>query len=600
MHVVDTVAIVGTLILPSSLGFCPIFYIAQIGRHQPLSSLKYRYPESRAITYPRPRLWAVSENLITTETTRENGTDNPTSGCAPLGLGGGIASNSIAPDHYEIISQTLSEDDYSDGFVSCDLVNNQKEANLDALYEAENNCNGNTFDKGDSSNDSDSDKTKIRQAMANKVLLRRVGIAGITKRSSKSNSRRGCTDQSVGVMTRVLNTVRIAALAAASVNEDMQCVGNDARGNASLTSDDAPTAKMSTHKWKNVIRSTVGGMLRSQDAFIQQQGVNVASFTESQNTSPPPGTTSMGVLGEVVQEQFPDIPPFPGTVLVGTFQNSEVSQVTVRSSIPHSSDDTHIANLRLSVFSRFNKEQQRIFRNRSVEVLNIRRRRGAVVLVVEEVLERNRRRDRPYLNDMHSRIEKGREFGAKNNCKFTDHSILDTPSQLLTVRPGSGVTVTSVSSGVAVDISTPDINERSIIGSVECSHQEFRGTMLGNARLKGSLMYVTEVAVRTDARRCGAGVMLMRGVDEVAVLRNVETIYLHVDVTNRAACAMYEKCGYHYLDKREPIYAQFTASLNLHDGAHQGRTHYLMCKNIIERTTWIEDDDSRWYSFAEE
>jgi ribosomal protein S18 acetylase RimI-like enzyme len=107
-------------------------------------------------------------------------------------------------------------------------------------------------------------------------------------------------------------------------------------------------------------------------------------------------------------------------------------------------------------------------------------------------------------------------------------------------------------------------------------------------------MYVTEVAVRANARRCGAGAMLMRGVDEVAALRNVESVYLHVDVTNLAACAMYEKCGYRHLDKRMPIYAQFTASLNLHDLATHGRKHYLMCKDLIERTTWLEDDESRW------
>ena len=103
-------------------------------------------------------------------------------------------------------------------------------------------------------------------------------------------------------------------------------------------------------------------------------------------------------------------------------------------------------------------------------------------------------------------------------------------------------------------------------------------------------MYVTEVAVKTDTRRSGAGAMLMRGVDEVARIRNVETIYLHVDVTNQAACNMYEKCGYHYLDKREVLYAQFTASLNLHDGAMHGRKHFLMCKNVCEKTTWLDDD----------
>lgn len=103
-------------------------------------------------------------------------------------------------------------------------------------------------------------------------------------------------------------------------------------------------------------------------------------------------------------------------------------------------------------------------------------------------------------------------------------------------------------------------------------------------------MYITEVAVRTDSRRSGAGAMLMKGADKVAALRNVETIYLHVDRENLAACSMYEKCGYHYLDKREPIYAQFTASLNLHDGAMHGRKHHLMCKNVKRKTTWLEEN----------
>ncbi len=62
-------------------------------------------------------------------------------------------------------------------------------------------------------------------------------------------------------------------------------------------------------------------------------------------------------------------------------------------------------------------------------------------------------------------------------------------------------------------------------------------------------MYVTEVAVSPDRRRLGAGAALMKGVDEVAALRNVETIYLHVDVANKAACAMYERMGYRYLGK---------------------------------------------------
>mmetsp|Transcript_15347 Transcript_15347/g.32206 ORF Transcript_15347/g.32206 Transcript_15347/m.32206 type:complete len:98 (-) Transcript_15347:66-359(-) len=81
---------------------------------------------------------------------------------------------------------------------------------------------------------------------------------------------------------------------------------------------------------------------------------------------------------------------------------------------------------------------------------------------------------------------------------------------------------------------------------------------------------------------------MIQGVDEVAAIRGVETVYLHVDVTNRAACSMYEKSGYSYLNKREPLYAQFTACLNLHDGAMHGRKHYLMCKHI-KKATWKDD-----------
>lgn len=617
MHVLEIVTVVGTLILPPSSGLCPIIHG---GRHQQSLSPKYRYSESCAITYPRPRhcpLWAVAENPITAETNKADGTDIPTSRCAPLsstvmsGPGEKNFSSSIGLAaqqdffrvgenlvvEYNLFSQTLSnvEGACSDGFVSNGVtVKNESGANLDELNDAEN--------IEDSSNDDDYDKFTIRSAMANSVLLHAIKSSTSTGRSSRTKahvvhkSRRGGRDQGVGAVARVLGTVRIAAAAAASVsgqtksleNEDGQSDGSSAHVSNNWTSGNSPTAKTLTHKWKNAVQSIVADMLSTQDAFIQQQSVDVASCTESPNTSPPPGTASMGILGEVVQEQFPDIPPLPGVVLVGAAGESGRSQVTVRSSIPHSSDDAHIANLRLSVFSQFDKEQQRNFRNRSVEVLNLRRRKGAVVLVAGESRGENTR-DHPYLNEMHSRIEKGHEYGIH---QFTTHSLFDTPSPSLTIRPGRGVTVDS--SGVAVDASTPKIDGGTIIGSVECSHQEFRGTMLGNSRPPGSLMYVTEVAVRANARRCGAGAMLMRGVDEVAALRNVESVYLHVDVTNLAACAMYEKCGYRHLDKRMPIYAQFTASLNLHDLATHGRKHYLMCKDLIERTTWLEDDESRW------
>jgi ribosomal protein S18 acetylase RimI-like enzyme len=347
-----------------------------------------------------------------------------------------------------------------------------------------------------------------------------------------------------------------------------------------------PTTENSLQRnndWNAAIQSTVTSVLQNQDAAILQQSVGNVN-----PSSPPPGTTSMGILGDVEVQELPSFPPHPGTFLVGDSSTSKFP-TSIRSSIPHSADDVHIANLRLSVFSRFDAEQQKIFRSRSVEVLNIRRRRGAVVLVAELPNTNPMRAQDRYVNEMEARIMTGHTYGEANN----DHASATDSSPGLTVTQVRGARITSVSSGVAVSQipNKESENPRNfIIGSVECSHQEFLGTMLGNSRPKGSLMYVTEVAVRTDARRCGAGAMLMRGVDEVAALRNVETIYLHVDQTNLAACAMYEKCGFRYLDKREPIYAQFTASLNLHDGAMHGRKHYLMCKDIKRRTTWLEND----------
>ena len=450
-------------------------------------------------------------------------------------------------------------------------------------------------ENGDTStNNKEEDQNNIRAAMAKSALLHRSGLAGnkssrSTGRSSRAKThvnkgRRGSSGS--GAMGRVLGTVRTAAGAAAAQQEKKTLdENNTSEGDGrdlKATHHKSVEKNGASEKWKFTIQSTVANMLKKQDAAIQQQ--SVVHHHDVLQTQ-----TSMGLLGEPVVHRQVTIPPLPGAFLVGTDKNdirTTKLPMIVRASIPNSSDDTHIANLRLSVFSRFDEEQQRIFRSRSVEVLNVRRRRGAVVLVAEVSHEKESISGGKEVL-MQARIMNGHEYG---------NVAVHTSSPSLTVRPGRGARVTSVSSGVAVDSSPPPpklTNERgSIIGSIECSHQEFHGTMLGNARPKGSLMYITEVAVRTDTRRSGAGAMLMKGVDKVAALRNVETIYLHVDRENLAACSMYEKCGYHYLDKRESIYAQFTASLNLHDGAMHGRKHHLMCKNVKGKTTWLEDDDS--------
>jgi len=493
-----------------------------------------------------------------------------------------------------------------------------------------------SMDNGENTDDS------IRSTMAKSALLHRAGLVASGNKSSRSKGRSSRAKTHVvknrrgsgsggraGAMGRVLGTVRTAAAAAATErkkNKSQSTEGESGKDNLTASSSQSLfTAKRKNRplasKLKNSIQSTVVGMLKKQDLAIQEESVH-----ESLNTNKFQGgnlipqvvpSTSMGLLGEPVptqvvvdQQLIPQIPPLPGMFLVGTNGDIPAKRpINIRTSIPHSSDDTHIANLRLSVFSRFDEQQQRVFRSRSVEVLNVRRRRGAVVLVAETPKKENEvGREEQYLNEMHARIAGGHQYGNAPTNDYAEAHVSSSPS--LTIRPGQGARITSVSPGVIVD-STPlpsltvrpgkgarvtsvspgvAVDNSSIIGSIECSHQEFRGTMLGNCRPKGSLMYVTEVAVKTDARRSGAGAMLMRGVDEVARIRNVETIYLHVDVTNQAACNMYEKCGYHYLDKREVLYAQFTASLNLHDGAMHGRKHYLMCKNVCEKTTWLDDD----------
>jgi len=54
----------------------------------------------------------------------------------------------------------------------------------------------------------------------------------------------------------------------------------------------------------------------------------------------------------------------------------------------------------------------------------------------------------------------------------------------------------------------PDIEW--IVGSVECSAHEFINTELGRRRPKGTIMYITEVAVSPDSRRSGVGTVLLK------------------------------------------------------------------------------------------
>ena len=406
-------------------------------------------------------------------------------------------------------------------------IENESNDDNHSLEEDEYGENSSDSQSNDESKDEDSAASDIRASLARSAILRRAGVAGgKTRQSSRSNgrsslakshvnkNRRGSPNQGRAI-GQVLSTVRTAAAGAAgrkklfTETEKKEGTSDNNGHDANARLDVGGSSMSGTTKWEAAVQSTISEMLTTQQQAEQP---------------PPPGTTSMGILGEVVQETFPAIPPLPGKVLVVSQPRPELPPISIRSSIPHSSDDTHIANLRLSVFSNFNAEQQRNFRHRSVEVLNIRRRRGSVVLIAERPTAEQY--EHHHHNEMEARIASGHKFGDTM-----------TKTQILSAVPSN------------IDVAT-----RTMIGSVECSYHEFRGTMLGNSRPKGALMYVTEVAVRPGMRRGGAGAALMRGVDEVAALRNVETIYLHVDIANKAACALYERMGYHYLGKRNLMF----------------------------------------------
>lgn len=86
-----------------------------------------------------------------------------------------------------------------------------------------------------------------------------------------------------------------------------------------------------------------------------------------------------------------------------------------------------------------------------------------------------------------------------------------------------------------------------------------------------------------------------QGVDELAALRNVETLYLHVDVQNDAALNLYEKAGYLPVDPSDLLFDEFTTSLNLHDGATKGRKHFLLYKHLTSSPTWLPLQESSTY-----
>ena len=129
-----------------------------------------------------------------------------------------------------------------------------------------------------------------------------------------------------------------------------------------------------------------------------------------------------------------------------------------------------------------------------------------------------------------------------------------------------------------------------VVGTAEVSFHEFEGTGLGQARQPDKVLYVTEVAVNKQYRRKGVAKLMMRAIDKIARIRKIETIYLHVDVKNKAALRLYENAGFQKLPSDNSAVQEFTRKLNLHDGATKGRRHFLLGKEYSgSGPTWLKD-----------
>jgi len=416
---------------------------------------------------------------------------------------------------------------------------------------------------------------KRRVAAATAALLRRA--RGTTGKKGDTGGRRATTSVGkarIGAASRaratkgglagaLLGTMRTAASAAAAASVSSRNT-NEATTttNATKSSDQSsPNSSNSGPTRKSAVQNTITNLIQSQDEARRAK----QSKEDGQNNP------SMGLLGGPQTKRESQrvysstqsfvhrstyqppakfmLTPYPGTTLIHPSPSSSASSnengdaLSVR--VATAQDDYTIANLRLSVFSDFSPEVRKQFCQRSCEALAQRRLRGATCIVAS--LPKSMRG----------------EIISRYVYEDGNPSFSYTP-------PNSDLE-----------------NEEWIMGTVECSVHEFAGTMLGRSRLPERIMYITEVAVSPRARRFGVGTRLLQGIHELAALRQVETLYLHVDVTNRAAIRLYEKAGYTRIKRGNSLYEEFTISLNLHDGATKGRKHYLLHKHVTPEPTWL-------------
>ena len=91
---------------------------------------------------------------------------------------------------------------------------------------------------------------------------------------------------------------------------------------------------------------------------------------------------------------------------------------------------------------------------------------------------------------------------------------------------------------------------KSLLGSVEISPSDFKGTDMEHVGAKKKL-YLVDLCIKESVRNMGIASGLLKNVEEYAVSREFQEVYMHVETGNVVARNLYSKNGYmaHNCDK---------------------------------------------------
>jgi ribosomal protein S18 acetylase RimI-like enzyme len=389
----------------------------------------------------------------------------------------------------------------------------------------------------------------FQKANGRSASSRRTSQTSVGDRRVGSASWHG--DQGVRVTNTIMDVLRktargISSSVPSNLSETDPLPGND---RDPLSQDVSNTGKYQTSLApsgtlsrisQSIIHSAIDEMLRVRRSAESTESIaKIVSSKDASQASPASAafssfhTRRMGILGDAMISKHPGIidkEPITSCSYSMRSMSGASTTTTVNVRLATPADDVDVAYLRMSVFSDISPDLRSQFCARSCQAIAARRLRGAICFVATQ-------------NPSHDAKGHSRE---------------------------------------------------SIIGSAECSYHEFFGTKLGRRRQQNALMYITEVAVNPSVRRRGVGTSILQAIEIWAQLQSqdgyaIESLYLHVDVSNRNAIQLYEKAGFFKVFSQDPMFSEFTSVLNLQPGATPGREHYLLCKNLVAHPVWLND-----------